>query len=336
MLLKVGELARSTGLTVRTLHHYDAIGLVKPSARSEAGYRLYDTGDVARLHAVQALRHLGLPLAEIGPLLDGKGAPPEAILAQQIQALDRQVRQATELRDRLSLLREGLLRGESPSLQDWVGSLSLMATYGRYFEAGELQRILSGWNRNAAEWDQLKAGVRAAMDAGLKRDTMEVQALTRRWMGLVYRVMGGDHDLMQRWGQMYRRETSAHGLNGAPPTDMLDFMEDSIEFRLGLLRQHFSVEDLTAMRWPEDTERRLQAIEDESCEAMAAGRAPASKQARALRARWQALLGEAAGGDPALLGRMLTLHRAHPLLLAGGPLSGEVRAWLVSAGDPGA
>jgi len=51
MLLKISELARRTGLTVRTLHHYDAIGLLRPSARSSAGYRLYDRSDIKRLHS---------------------------------------------------------------------------------------------------------------------------------------------------------------------------------------------------------------------------------------------------------------------------------------------
>lgn len=59
LLLKVGELATRTGLTVRTLHHYDTIELLKPSARSEASYRLYNQDGVARLHAIQALRHMG-------------------------------------------------------------------------------------------------------------------------------------------------------------------------------------------------------------------------------------------------------------------------------------
>ena len=103
MLLQVGELARRTGLTVRTLHHYDAIGLLAPSARSEAGYRLYGPDDIARLHAIQALRLLGLPLAEIGGLLGAGGESLPAIVARQIAALDRQIAQATTLRERLAL-----------------------------------------------------------------------------------------------------------------------------------------------------------------------------------------------------------------------------------------
>lgn len=67
---KVGELARASGLTVRTLHHYDHIGLLRPSARTSAGHRLYSPADVARLYRVTLLRRLGFPLEQIGSVLD--------------------------------------------------------------------------------------------------------------------------------------------------------------------------------------------------------------------------------------------------------------------------
>ena len=83
--LKVGELARRTGLTVRTLHHYDEVGLLKPSLRSESGHRLYTAGDVARLAGVIGERDvaglvLGLPLN-----MDGSEGP----MAQAARALAR-------------------------------------------------------------------------------------------------------------------------------------------------------------------------------------------------------------------------------------------------------
>ena len=62
MAFTVGELAKLTGVTVRALHHYDELGLVRPSARSDAGYRLYDDADVMRLQQVLVYRELGLPL----------------------------------------------------------------------------------------------------------------------------------------------------------------------------------------------------------------------------------------------------------------------------------
>jgi len=89
MLLKIGELARRIGLTVRTVHHYDASGLVKRSARSDAGYRLYNRNDVARLHRIQALRGLGLSLAETGVMLAGEGAELRVAMRQQVTSLKR-------------------------------------------------------------------------------------------------------------------------------------------------------------------------------------------------------------------------------------------------------
>lgn len=71
MPFTVGELARLTGATVRALHHYDEIGLVRPSQRTAAGYRLYDDADVLRLHQVMLFRELGLPLDEIAAAIRG-------------------------------------------------------------------------------------------------------------------------------------------------------------------------------------------------------------------------------------------------------------------------
>src|SRR5689334_11024143 len=189
MHLKVGELARRTGLTVRTLHHYDEIGLLKPSGRSESGYRMYDAQDVARLHAIQALRYMRMPLAEIGPLLDGRHARPEAIIDEQMRALQRQIREATELHDRLALLREGILAGKALDIADWVESLQRMATFGKYFSAGELKSIFTRYAEVQREWLALQPEVRAHMEAGGAIDSPAGQALTRRWMQLMMRWM---------------------------------------------------------------------------------------------------------------------------------------------------
>lgn len=67
---KVGDLAAATGLTVRTLHYYEEVGLLVASARSESGHRLYGAADVERLYQICLLRRLGLPLGEIGRALD--------------------------------------------------------------------------------------------------------------------------------------------------------------------------------------------------------------------------------------------------------------------------
>ena len=84
MLLKVGDLAKRCGLTVRMLHHYDSIGLLMPSARSDSGYRLYDKADIARLHQIQALRRFGMSLADVGAFLANPDASLTTIMERQI------------------------------------------------------------------------------------------------------------------------------------------------------------------------------------------------------------------------------------------------------------
>jgi DNA-binding transcriptional MerR regulator len=88
MAFTVGELSKLTGVTVRALHHYDEIGLVRPSQRSAAGYRLYDEDDALRLQQVLVLRELGIPLDAIGPALDA-AADRAALLREHRAALAR-------------------------------------------------------------------------------------------------------------------------------------------------------------------------------------------------------------------------------------------------------
>jgi MerR family transcriptional regulator, thiopeptide resistance regulator len=87
MAFTVGELAKLTGITVRTLHHYDEIGLVQPSDRSRAGYRLYADGDVLRLQQVLVYKELGLPLDEIAAVLDDPAFSRVGALQRHREAL---------------------------------------------------------------------------------------------------------------------------------------------------------------------------------------------------------------------------------------------------------
>ncbi|MGO1228476.1 MAG: MerR family transcriptional regulator, partial [Brachybacterium sp.] len=81
--LTVGRIADLVGVSVRTLHHWDSIGLVRPSGRSWSGYRLYDAPDLARIHRVLVYRELGLALAQIGRILDDPSVDPREHLQRQ-------------------------------------------------------------------------------------------------------------------------------------------------------------------------------------------------------------------------------------------------------------
>ena len=86
----VKEVSRLTGVSVRTLHHYDAIDLLKPSRVTEAGYRLYDDTALRRLQTILLFRELQFPLKEIREILDSPGFDPMEALQQQIHLLELQ------------------------------------------------------------------------------------------------------------------------------------------------------------------------------------------------------------------------------------------------------
>lgn len=327
MLLKVGELARRTGLTVRTLHHYDEIGLLAPSGRSEAGYRLYSQADVQRLHGIQTMRQMGLALSDIGELLAGEGMAPERIIGQQIRALDQQITQATELRARLTMLRDGLMAGAEPDMGNWLEALALMTTYGKYFSSAELKQIFTNWSLIEADWLVVKDLVRGAMDRQQPPDSPEVQALAYRWMALMLHWMGGDLELLDRWGHMFRTEPSTQGRNHAPPGDMIKFVETAIKMRMALLEKYLTREDLRRLghvphtQW-EQLERDVQRL-------LAEGTPTSHPAALAAALRWDALFGQLTGHDPVLREKLLTASAQEPLLRAGSPLSQTVRNYLL-------
>ena len=97
---RIGELARESGLTVRALHHYDQLGLLSATTRTEAGHRCYTGDDVRRLHRIVALRSLGISLDDIGKLLDGTDNLAE-LLRRQVEVVDQRIRDAVALRTRL-------------------------------------------------------------------------------------------------------------------------------------------------------------------------------------------------------------------------------------------
>lgn len=90
-MFQVKEIAQASGVTVRTLHHYDAIGLLKPTARSEGGYRLYSSDDLLRLQQILLHRSFGLSLEAIRRLLDDPNADRRATLLTQRTQIERRL-----------------------------------------------------------------------------------------------------------------------------------------------------------------------------------------------------------------------------------------------------
>ncbi len=232
---RVGELARATGLTVRTLHHYDEIGLLRPSRRSAAGYRLYGDDDVARLQRVRSLRLLGLSLDEIRDALGRRGASLQNVLELQLAELERRIELEIDLRDRLRGLVRHLAARRTPAAADLLEALETMSKIESHYTA-EQQQFLKrraaelGPERIAAaeaEWPELIRMVRTEMERGTHPSDPKVQALARRWQELVAEFTGGDPGVARSLKQVYREEGPAlqrqHG-DAVPTPELMAYI----------------------------------------------------------------------------------------------------------------
>jgi DNA-binding transcriptional MerR regulator/pimeloyl-ACP methyl ester carboxylesterase len=219
--LKIGELARRTGLTVRTLHHYDAIGLLKPSLHTEAGYRLYTAGDIARLQQVLSLRQLGFALDEVRACLDRPGFSPLEVIGLHLARLREQIESHRRLCERLEMLAACLRAAGEVSADEFldaIGEMTMLETLQeKYFTPEQLQAIKAGREQAGPEtldrmqesWAELIALIRTEMEQGTDPADPKVQALARRWQELLTRSTGGDPGIKDAMKRLWEEQGDA-------------------------------------------------------------------------------------------------------------------------------
>ncbi|MBA5689225.1 MerR family transcriptional regulator [Rugamonas apoptosis] len=334
MLLKIGELAKHTGLTVRALHHYDAIGLLTPSARSDAGYRLYNRTDIARLHHIQALRKFGMSLAEIGAYLARPDLPLATVVAQQIAMLTRQIDQANTLRARLSDLHQQLTQGQEPELADWLTTLELMTMYDKYFSKDELKQ-LPLYNATAAvnaEWAALVESVRALMDSGAGPDHPQAQALANQWMTMVVRDTAANPVLFAKLNTMHEQEPVMQNKTGITPALMQFVIAASGQHKLSIYRKYLSDEEFTFLRanigkraseWP-SLIAQVQSAMDKGC-------APNAPEVQVLARHWFELFRSFAGDNPSTQQKIRDALTNEPGLTNAGFVTAAMRDFMRAA-----
>lgn len=214
--LAASEFAEIAGVTVRALHHYDRLGLLTPTARSEAGYRLYSEGDLERLEQVIVLKFLGLPLKKIRDLLDQDSPRLSETLRRQRAALE-------EKRRRLEMAIEAVAEAErlfaSADEPAWASLKKIIEVIEMQNENEWMMRYYQGparekleerkklWSPELQEqvsrqWAELIAEVNAALDEDPA--SPKAQALADRWQKLVEGFTGGDPDITEGLKALYR------------------------------------------------------------------------------------------------------------------------------------
>jgi DNA-binding transcriptional MerR regulator len=221
----IRQFANLAGVTVRTLHHYDRLGLLSPQQRTESGYRLYTTEDLVRLERIMVLRYLGLSLAQIAEMLSN--APNGNLdIAEVLQT------QAIILRER----RDGITRVlraveaaerslDAARIPDWqlfksiIKELSMQDSTEwpkKYYSQSALEVIEQRTNQWTPElqedftrqWNELFAKVEAAIAAGEDPTNPNGRDLARQWQKQVERFTGGNLEIQRGLNAMYNDQNN--------------------------------------------------------------------------------------------------------------------------------
>lgn len=208
------EFAKLAGVTIRTLHHYDRLGLLKPR-RNGAGYRLYAERDLERLEHIIALKFLGLPLKQIKTLLGKTHFELSGALALQREVLNSRRELLNRTITAIEEAEEMLRRGNRPHaaiLRRIIEVIEMQSNANwteKYYSPEARQKMevyKQGWSpelqeRMSQEWTILFRDIEASLDedpAGAK-----AQALTDRWCNLVGQFTRGDKEISEGLGQMW-------------------------------------------------------------------------------------------------------------------------------------
>ena len=219
-LWQTREFARLAKVTVRTLHYYDRINLLKPKHFDRNGFRLYGEPEFARLQQITTLKFIGFSLAQIKEILGGR----EFDLAETLQ-LQRKIIEAQRIK--LNLALEAISRAEkqfqTSGATDWesftkiieVINMEQNTEWTKKYYSDEAQAKVEDrkklWSpelqeRVTKDWSELVADIEAAIAGGTKPSDERAQILAHRWRGLLNQFTGGDNQIQEGLNEMYADE----------------------------------------------------------------------------------------------------------------------------------
>ena len=213
-LYRASEFAALAGVTVRTLHHYDRAGLLRPTRRTGAGYRLYGGREFARLQQILTLKFIGLPLEEIKGLLARRALDLGETLRLQREALREKRRQLDMALRAVEEAERVAAGGAEP---DWDAFKKIVEVINmqhdtewmkKYYTEEQLADLARRstpevLERAPREWQKLIGEVEAALAEGLDPASERAQALAARWDGLVEEFTGGDPAIRESLRRLY-------------------------------------------------------------------------------------------------------------------------------------
>ncbi|WP_232696527.1 MerR family transcriptional regulator [Brevibacillus daliensis] len=222
---KVGELAKQTGLTVRTLHHYDQISLFSSSEVSDSGHRIYNEADVAKLQQILSLKQLGFTLEEIKETIENPNFNPIEIIKVQLESVKKQIEVQEQLYSRLEGMYELLATQQEVQPEQFIKLIEVINLSEKYFTQEQIEKMKKQTGHFSPEeekkienqWSELIAKIRTEFDRKTPANHQEVMNLANRWQELTKRFTGGDPEIVKAAERFYAENPNnalQHGVDG--------------------------------------------------------------------------------------------------------------------------
>ena len=204
--LSIGELAKQTGLSVRTLHYYDEIGLLSPSRRTSAEHRRYTAQDIMRLQQIISLKQLKFSLKEIRVSLENPDLSLAKIINLHRSRLQEQIALSRELNQRLNKIAVELQTTQSVSVATLMQTMETISMTQQQYLTTEQQEILEArFQEDEQDWQELLRSIQVEMNQGSEVNTPAVRMLARRWLWRMKSVVRGDGEIYDALVRMYEQ-----------------------------------------------------------------------------------------------------------------------------------
>ncbi|MEM6256657.1 MAG: MerR family transcriptional regulator [Cyanobacteria bacterium P01_D01_bin.156] len=223
-LLQVGELAKQTGISIRTLRYYDEIGLLVPSHRTEAEYRLYSEADIARLQQILSLRQLGFALKEIRECLENPAFSLPNVINLHLARLQEQMAMSQSLFTKLNTLAQQLQTSQAASADDLLQIIENLTMTQQYLTQEQNDLLEARLNEEHTQWPDFLEQVRSHINKGHDLNDPEVQQLAWQWRDGIVSFVGGDLKLYEALTQIYQKEGAEAASWGTLDASTLDYI----------------------------------------------------------------------------------------------------------------
>jgi DNA-binding transcriptional MerR regulator len=234
-LYQASEFAELTGVTVRALHHYDRLGLLKPSGRTASGYRLYGERDFARLQQIVTLKFIGLSLKQIKEILERDSFDLSKALRVQREILGEKRRHLEAAIVAIEKAERLLASNGEPDWETFAKIIEVINMQNdwewvkKYYTEEQLEELAQRGTPEVLEkgqrdWAALLKEVEAATSEGVDPSSERAQALADRWSALIESFTGGNPGIAESLSNLYKDQANW------PANAQKPFSDDTMSF----------------------------------------------------------------------------------------------------------